>query len=104
MFSLVEGALFVALVLTTACLLPMYLRLKRLDRYQAQFEAMIASSSHTLTEAGNAVRGFAVDGRSILECLSREIDLADAALRRLKAERVAASAAMPNAGLETDAA
>ena len=95
MFSLVEGALFVALVVTTACLLPMYLRLKRLDKYNAQYGEMIGATSHTLTQAANAVQGFSVDGRSILERLSREIDLADAALRRLRAERLAATAAPP---------
>ena len=87
MFSLAEALLFAALVATTGCLVPMYMRLKRLDRYHAQYRDMVDWSASALVGASNAVQSFAQDGRTVLEDLSREIETAKAALAELRAER-----------------
>lgn len=95
MSSLIEAVLLAALVMTTACVVPMYRRLKRFDGCQAQYRDMIETSSRRLAHAGDAVQGFATEGRTILAQLAREIDLAEAALASLKAERLALSDATP---------
>ena len=95
MFSLAEALLFAALVATTACLVPMYMRLKRLDRYHAQYRDMVDWSASALVGASNAVQAFAQDGRTVLEDLSREIETAKAALAELRAERSRLTAAPP---------
>ncbi len=70
MVSLVDGVLLAALVGTTACVLPLYLKLKRLDRAQAEYGRAVAASGHALASAGEAVRNFTGEGREILEALS----------------------------------
>lgn len=104
MFSLAEALLFAALVATTACLVPMYMRLKRLDRYHAQYRDMVDWSASALVGASNAVQSFAQDGRVVLEDLSREIETAKAALAELKAERARlTTSAQSGAGPESAA-
>ncbi len=87
MASLVDGVLLVALVGTSACVVPMYLKLKRLDRTQAEYGRAMAASGHALASAGEAVRSFAGEGRDVLEALSRKIDEARATLVQLEAAR-----------------
>ncbi|MGY2047693.1 hypothetical protein [Methylobacterium sp. JK268] len=72
--SLVDGILLGALVLTCLCVVPMYLKLKRLDRVQAEYGHAFAQTSHALAQAGEAVRGFSGEGREILEALSAKIE------------------------------
>jgi hypothetical protein len=104
MFSLAEALLFAALVATTFCLVPMYMRLKRLDRYHAQYRDMVDWSASALVGASNAVQAFAQDGRIVLEDLGREIECAKAALAELKAERAKLMhAAQPAAGPDPSA-
>ncbi|MCJ2048340.1 hypothetical protein [Methylobacterium sp. J-070] len=103
MFSLAEALLFAALVATTACLVPMYLRLKRLDRYHAQYRDMVDWSACALVGASNAVQSFTQDGRVVLEDLSREIESAKAALDELKAERLRLTASAPPAAVRDPA-
>ena len=93
MGSLVDGILLVALVATSACVVPMYLKLKRLDRTQAEYGAAVAASGVALTQAGEAVRSFKEEGREVLEALSLKIDEARAALADLEASRAALVAA-----------
>lgn len=93
MGSLVDGILLVALVATSACVVPMYLKLKRLDRTQAEYGAAVAASGVALTQAGEAVRSFKEEGREVLEALSLKIEEARAALADLEASRVALIAA-----------
>ena len=93
MGSLVDGILLVALVATSACVLPMYLKLKRLDRTQAEYGAAVAASGVALTQAGEAVRAFKEEGREVLDALSLKIDEARAALAELEASRAALVAA-----------
>ncbi|HJE22245.1 MAG TPA: hypothetical protein K8W01_01105 [Methylorubrum populi] len=93
MGSLVDGVLLVALVATSACVLPMYLKLKRLDRTQAEYGAAVAASGVALAQAGEAVRSFKDEGREVLEALSLKIDEARATLAELEASRTALQAA-----------
>lgn len=93
MGSLVDGILLVALVATSACVVPMYLKLKRLDRTQAEYGAAVAASGVALTQAGEAVRAFKEEGREVLDALSLKIDEARAALDALEASRAALVAA-----------
>ncbi len=62
MDSLVDGVLLLALVATSACVVPMYLKLKRLDRAQAEYGAAVAASGLVLTQAGEPVRSFSGRG------------------------------------------
>ncbi|BAU89267.1 hypothetical protein MPPM_0662 [Methylorubrum populi] len=93
MGSLVDGILLVALVATSACVVPMYLKLKRLDRTQAEYGAAVAASGVALTQAGEAVRSFKEEGREVLDALSLKIDEARAALAELEASHAALLAA-----------
>ena len=104
MFSLAEALLFAALVATTACLVPMYMRLKRLDRYHAQYRDMVDWSACALVGASNAVQAFAQEGRTVLEDLSREIECAKSALDELKAERLRLTASAAPAETDPDPA
>ncbi|BCM82864.1 hypothetical protein NS228_10440 [Methylobacterium indicum] len=90
MVSLVDGVLLAALVGTTACVLPLYLKLKRLDRAQAEYGRAVAASGHALATAGEAVRNFTGEGREVLEALSAKIEEAKATLEALEAGRRAA--------------
>lgn len=99
MGSLVDGILLVALVATSACVVPMYLKLKRLDRTQAEYGAAVAASGVALTQAGEAVRSFKEEGREVLEALSLKIEEARAALADLEASRVALIAARAETAL-----
>ena len=85
MTTLVDGVLLAALVGTSACVVPMYIKLKRLDRTQAEYGRAMAASGHALASAGEAVRSFAGEGRAVLDALSREIDEARATLADLEA-------------------
>lgn len=89
MGSLVDGILLIALVATSACVVPMYLKLKRLDRVQAEYGAAVTASGIALTQAGDAVRSFSGEGREILEALSLKIEEARATLAELEASRTA---------------
>ncbi|RVU15607.1 hypothetical protein [Methylobacterium oryzihabitans] len=88
--SVVDAVLFAALLLTCACVLPMYLKLKRLDRVQAEYGRAFAETSRALAQAGEAVRGFTGEGREVLDALSAKIDEARATLAELEAGRRAA--------------
>ncbi len=87
MTTLVDGVLLAALVGTSACVVPMYIKLKRLDRTQAEYGRAMAASGHALASAGEAVKSFAGEGRAVLDALSREIDEARATLADLEAAR-----------------
>lgn len=89
MGSLVDGILLLALVATSACVVPMYLKLKRLDRAQAEYGAAVAASGLALTQAGEAVRAFKDEGREVLDALSLKIEEARATLAALEASRTA---------------
>ncbi|GJD74442.1 hypothetical protein [Methylobacterium goesingense] len=83
----VDTILLIALVATSACVVPMYLKLKRLDRTQAEYGRILMQSGHALTQAGDAVRGFSTEGREILEALNQRIGEARQLLADLEASR-----------------
>ncbi|KQO51608.1 hypothetical protein [Methylobacterium sp. Leaf85] len=89
MTPLVDTILLVALVATSACVVPMYLKLKRLDRTQAEYGRILVESGHALSEAGEALRSFSTEGREILEALGARIDEARRILTDLEASRQA---------------
>lgn len=88
----VDTVLLVALMATSACVVPMYWKLKRLDRTQAEYGRILAQSGRALTQAGDAVRTFSTEGREILEALDQRIGEARQTLAELEASRRALSA------------
>ncbi|GJD52811.1 hypothetical protein OPKNFCMD_5578 [Methylobacterium crusticola] len=93
MAALVDGVLLAALAGTSACVVPMYLKLKRLDRTQAEYGRAMAASGRALASAGEAVRGFTGEGREVLDALSLKIEEARAVLAALEAGRRETAAA-----------
>lgn len=87
MTPLVDTILLLALVATSACVVPMYLKLKRLDRTQAEYGRILTQSGQALNQAGEAVRGFSTEGRAILEALDVKIEEARATLDALETGR-----------------
>lgn len=87
MTPFVDTILLLALVVTSACVVPMYLKLKRLDRTQAEYGRIFAESGQALASAGDAVRSFSTEGREILEALTVKIDEARQTLSDLEASR-----------------
>jgi hypothetical protein len=83
----VDTILLVALVATSACVVPMYLKLKRLDRTQAEYGRILTQSGHALAQAGDAVRNFSTEGRAILEDLDERLGEARQILAELEAAR-----------------
>lgn len=84
---LVDAILLSALVGTCACVIPMYLKLRRLDRTQAEYGQAVLASGDALVNAGDAVRSFAGEGREILDALSLKIEEARVTLADLEASR-----------------
>ncbi|WP_156922288.1 hypothetical protein [Azorhizobium doebereinerae] len=93
----VDMVLLVALVMTTACVVLVYRKLKELEAHQAHYERILAESSHALIAAHQAVSALNTDGRELLFSLGgkieqaheaiAEIDRRNAAARRARASR-----------------
>lgn len=83
----VDTILLLALMATSACVVPMYLKLKRLDRTQAEYGRILTQSGQALAQAGEAVRNFSTEGREILEALDQRIGEARQTLAELEASR-----------------
>ena len=83
--SLVDAVLFLALVLTSTCVGAMYLKLRRLDAYHAEYKGVFDQTAEALGSARDAIRDFTTEGREVLEALSAKIDEARAALSDLTA-------------------
>lgn len=90
MSSLVNLVLFVALVVTSLCVLAMYRKLKRFDAYQAEYRRVFDQASLALNSAGESVRIFGTEGREVVEALGTQIEEARAVLVELKAATQAA--------------
>jgi hypothetical protein len=84
MSSLVNIILFIALVLTSLCVVTMYLKLKRLDAYHAEYKRIFDQTAAALGSAGEAVRTFTSEGREILDALGARIDEAKAVMFELE--------------------
>jgi len=85
MSSLVNTILFLALVITSLCVLAMYRKLKRLDAYHAEYKRIFDQTADALGSANDAVRTITTDGREILEELGIRIDEAKKIIAELKA-------------------
>lgn len=85
--SLVDLVLLAALVLTSACVLSLYRKLKRLDRYHSDFQKSLARSVDALSEARTAVQNFNLDGRELAGALDERIAEARAVLAELDRRR-----------------
>ena len=74
MSSLVNVVLFLALVLTSLCVLAMYRKLRQLDSYRAEYKIVFQQTAQALDSAGAAVRTFNDEGRELLETLGKLIE------------------------------
>ncbi|MBF9235656.1 hypothetical protein [Microvirga alba] len=84
MSSLVNIVLFLALVITSVCVLGMYRKLKRLDAYHSEYKRIFDQTAEALGSAGAALRAFTTDGRDVLDALGTKIDEAKVLLSELQ--------------------
>jgi uncharacterized coiled-coil protein SlyX len=82
-FSLSEAALLTALVVTCVCVLAMYVRLRRLDRHQAEYERTFARTSDALDATRLELARFRQDGRDLTVALDERIAAAQSLLEAL---------------------
>ncbi|WP_205789861.1 DUF6468 domain-containing protein [Microvirga makkahensis] len=85
MSSLSNIILFVALVVTSAMVALMYLKLKRLDQYHAEYQRIFDKTGEALIGAQNAVATFGAEGRETLATLGERIEEAREVGTRLEA-------------------
>jgi hypothetical protein len=85
MSSLVNAILFLALVLTSICVVTMYFKLKRLDAYHAEYKRIFEQTSVALGSASEAVKSFNAEGRELLGALGVRIEEARTLLSELEA-------------------
>lgn len=81
---LVNSALFLALVITSICVVTMYLKLKRLDSYHVEYKRVFDQTAEALTSAGEAIRMLNEDGKDVLQRLEQRIAEARTAISALK--------------------
>ncbi len=82
--SLANIILFVALVVTSAMVALMYRKLKRLDRYHAEYQRIFDKTGAALIGAQNAVANFGSEGRETLTLLGTRIEEAREVARQLE--------------------
>jgi hypothetical protein len=85
MSSLANTNHFKALVSTSIIVIAMYLKLKRLDRYHAEYQQIFNKTGEALMTAQNAVASFGVEGRETLALLGARIDEAKILAEQLEA-------------------
>ncbi|BAF86640.1 hypothetical protein AZC_0642 [Azorhizobium caulinodans ORS 571] len=81
--------LLVALVMTTACVVLVYRKLKELEAHQAHYERVLAESSAALISAHQAVCALNTDGRELLFSLGDKIEQAHEAIADLERNSLA---------------
>lgn len=96
---LIDALLLAALVATSVCVVLMHLRLRRLDRFHAEYERAFVQTAGALDAAREAVTALNVDGRVMVVALGNRIDEAKAVIAALEAQR---SGAAPQAGPVAD--
>ena len=84
MSSLANAVLFLALVTTSIMVAVMYRKLKRLDRYHAEYQQIFDKTGVALMTAQNAVASFGAEGKETLVLLSQRIEEAQAIATRLE--------------------
>ncbi|MCG7392035.1 hypothetical protein MHY87_03855 [Microvirga sp. ACRRW] len=85
MSSLANIVLFVALVITSAMVALMYLKLKRFDRYHAEYQQIFDKTGVALIGAQRAVATFGSESRETLALLGARIEEARESARQLEA-------------------
>lgn len=76
--------LFLALVTTSIMVGVMYRKLKKLDRYHAEYQQIFDKTGAALVAAQDAVTSFGAEGKETLVLLSRRIEEAHALADRLE--------------------
>jgi hypothetical protein len=84
MSSLANALLFLALVTTSAMVAIMYRKLKKLDRYHAEYQQIFDKTGAALMTAQNAVASFGAEGKETLVLLSQRIEEAQVIASRLE--------------------
>jgi hypothetical protein len=84
MSFLANTVLFIALVTTSIMVAIMYRKLKRLDRYHAEYQQIFDKTGSALIGAQKAVETFSTEGKETLALLSLRIDEAQAAAKKLE--------------------
>lgn len=84
MSSLANVILFVALVVTSAMVALMYRKLKRLDRYHADYQRIFDQTGKALAGAQTAVANFGSEGRETLALLGARIEEARETAKHLE--------------------
>jgi hypothetical protein len=85
MSSLANTILFLALVTTSIIVAVMYLKLRKLDRYHAEYKQIFDKTGEALIGAQNAVVSFGAEGRETLTLLDIRIEEAKALAKQLEA-------------------
>lgn len=96
MSSLVNAALFLALVVTSVCVVSMYRRLKRLDSYHVEYKRIFDQTAEALTSANEAVQMLNEDGRDVLQALGQRIEEAKVMISKLELANNAARERTPH--------
>ncbi|MBS9479308.1 hypothetical protein [Ancylobacter radicis] len=97
-FSPGEAVLFVALVVTSVCVVLMYRKLGALSAYQRDYRVALDDSANALHHARNAMALLNDDSRELLMLLSHKIQDAETLLWRLEHAQNAARNGKPGAG------
>ena len=85
MSSLANTVLFLALVTTSIMVAVMYVKLRKLDRYHAEYQQIFDKTGTALTAAQKAVVSFGAEGKETLAALAQRIEEAQAVARQLEA-------------------
>lgn len=89
-FSPGEAVLFVALVVTSTCVVLMYRKLGNLSAYQRDYRVALDDSANALHHARNAMALLNDDSRELLTLLSHKIQDAETLLWQLNQAQSAA--------------
>jgi Na+-transporting NADH:ubiquinone oxidoreductase subunit NqrC len=85
MSSLANVILFLALVTTSIMVAVMYVKLKKLDRYHAEYQQIFDRTGDALKGAQTAVMSFGSEGKETLALLGSRIEEAKAVAAQLEA-------------------
>ena len=84
MSSLANVILFLALVTTSIMVAVMYVKLKKLDRYHAEYQQIFDRTGDALKGAQTAVMSFGAEGKETLALLGSRIEEAKAVTAQLE--------------------
>ena len=84
MSSLANLILFLALVTTSIMVAVMYVKLKKLDRYHAEYQQIFDRTGEALKGAQAAVMSFGAEGKETLAMLGARIEEAKAVATQLE--------------------